>query len=222
MSGARRWIFAGSLAAGLALAPGAVAAPSPTTPSPTTPGPTTPSTVGQHHDDTGSAAVRGTDGLTYQVWFELDATTGNPSQGAVVTVQYKACKRSGSCGFTYTYGITLSAGQVSFPDANSASVAATLLGKPLHLQWTAHPSATAASVSVHSDDSDVVAVGDPSSGGAADFTATFFGMSCAGNGDVQNEYGVFSAPEAPSSSSSKRLPAGFGTKRGHKPACQSQ
>lgn len=206
MSGSRRWILAGALAAGCALAPGVSAAPS---------------TVGQHHVDTGSAVVRGTDGLTYQVSFELNATTGNPSQGAVATVKYKACKRTGSCGFTYTYGLTLSASQVSFPDANSATVTATLLGKPLHLSWVAHPSTPASSFSARSDEEATIAVRDPASGGSADFTATFFGMSCGGIGDVTNEYGVFSAPAASPTTGKSRVPAGFATKRGHKPACES-
>jgi len=206
MSGARRWILAGALAAGCALAPGVSAAPS---------------TVGQHHLDTGSAVVRGTDGLTYQVSFELEATSGNPSQGAVATVKYKACKRSGSCGFTYTYGLTLSASQVSFPSANSASVTATLLGKPLHLTWLANPSTPGSSFSARSDEEATIAVRDPASGGSAGFAATFFGFSCGGNGDVTNEYGVFNAPVAAATTGKSRVPAGFATKRGHKPACES-
>jgi len=206
MSGARRWILAGALAAGCALAPGVSAAPS---------------TVGQRHFDTGSAVIRGTDGLTYQMSFELDATSGNPSQGAVATVKYKACKRAGSCGFTYTYGLTLSAGQVSFPDANSASVTATLLGKPLRMSWVAHPGTPGSNFSARSDDNDPVAVLDPSSGGSADFTATFFGLSCGGNGEVTNEYGVFTTRVAEPSTGKSRLPTGLVAKRGHKPACQS-
>lgn len=206
MSGMRRSILAATLAAGVALAPGVWAAPS---------------TVGQHHKDTGSAVVRGTDGLTYQVTFELDATAGNPSQGAVVSVQYKACKRSGSCGFTYTYGLALSAAQVSFPDANTAVVTATLLGKPLHLRWTAHPGSPGSSFSARSEGDDLVAVKDPASGGPADFAASFFGMSCGGNGEVFNEYGIFGTPVATETTGKSRLPAGFAAKRGHKPSCQS-
>lgn len=231
MSGARRWVLAGALAAGVALAPGVSATPGtttpgattpgPTTPGPTTPGPTTPATVGQHHHDTASAVVRGTDGLTYQVTFALDATQGNPSSAAALSVKYKACKRTGSCGFTYTYGLTLSPAQLSLPDANSATVTATLLGKPLRLQWTAHPGMPGSSFSLRSAGDDLIAVYDPTSGGSADFAATFFGLSCGGNGEVLNEYGVFGAPVADSTTGKSRLPAGFVTKRGHKPGCQS-
>ena len=137
--------------------------------------PAAPQTAGQHHDDTGSAVVRGTDGLTYQVTFELDATVGNPTQAAVVRVAYKACKRSGSCGFTYNYQLSLAANQVSFPDANTATVTTKLLGRPLSLRWAAKPTAPGSSFSFRYDDSGV-ALGDPTSGGPADFTATFFGF----------------------------------------------
>lgn len=201
----QRWIIAAALGVGLVLAPGAGA---------------TPTTVGQHHDDTGSAVVRGTDGLTYQMTFELDATVGNPSQAAVATVKYRACKRTGSCGFTYSYVLSLSSSQVSFPDANTASVSAKLLGKPLTLHWSAHPGAPS-SFTVDGNVPDEVAVGDPTTGGSSDFTAAFFGMSCGGNGSMANEYGVFTSPTAGPSTGSSRLPAGFVTKRGHKPGCQS-
>jgi hypothetical protein len=180
-----------------------------------------PDTVGQRHDDTGSAVVSGSDGLTYQVSFELKATAGNPSQWAFVRVAYKACKRTGSCGFTYTYDLSLAANQVSFPDANTATVTTKLLGRPLTLRWSAHPATPAASFSVEANIPNTVAVGDPTSGGTADFTATFFGFSCGGRGEVSNAYGAFAAPAPESSSHNSRIPAGFATKHGHKPGCQS-
>jgi hypothetical protein len=206
MTGTRRALLGAALGLGVALAPAAGA---------------NPATVGQHHDDVGTAVVRGSDGLTYQVSFELDATSGNPSQAAVATVKYKACKRNGSCGFTYSYVLSLSAAQVSFPDANTASVTTKLLGQPLRLHWSAHPATPASNFSFKADIPNTIAVGDPTSGGSADFTATFFGTSCGGNGTVTNEYGAFAAPEAGPTTASSRLPAGFVTKRGHKPSCQS-
>jgi hypothetical protein len=206
ITGTRRTLLGAALGLGIALAPAAGAAPS---------------TVGQHHDDVGTAIVRGTDGLTYQVTFELEATSGNPSQAAVATVKYKACKRSGSCGFTYSYVLSLSPAQVSFPDANTASVTTKLLGQPLRLHWAAHPTTPAASISGKAEIPDTVAVGDPTSGGSADFTAAFFGTSCGGNGTVTNQYGAFAAPEAGPSTGGSRVPAGFVTKHGHKPSCQS-
>jgi len=201
-----RWILAATIGAGLVLAPGAGA---------------TPSTVGQYHDDTGSAVVRGTDGLTYQMTFRLQATAGNPSQAAVATVSYRACTRAGKCGFTYTYSLGLSAGQASFPDANTAVVSAKLLGKPLQLHWTAHPAALGTNFSGSADVPNSVAVGDPTSGGPSAFTATFLGTSCGGNGTMTNSYGVFSSPQSGATTGSSRIPAGFVTKRGHKPGCQS-
>jgi hypothetical protein len=202
----QRWVVAAALGVGLVLAPGAGA---------------TPTTVGQHHEDVGSAVVRGADGLTYQMTFELEATVGNPSQAAVATVKYRACKHNGSCGFTYTYVLSLATGQVSFPDANTTSVSAKLLGKPLQLHWTAHPGALGSNYTLNANVPDTIAVGDPTSGGPSDFTATFFGTSCGGNGTMTNEYGVFTSPAAGPSTASPRLPAGFVVKRGHKPGCQS-
>lgn len=182
----------------------------------------TPDSVGQYHLDTGTAVVRGADGLTYQVAFELRATTGQPSQTSVLAVKYKACKRDGRCGFTYTYQLSLTSRQVSFPDANVASVTANLLGRPLRLHWSATPATTGgASVAVNAEIPDTIAVQDPSSGGSADFTAEFFGVHCGGPGTVVNDYGAFTAPSAGSSSGPTRLPAGFVAKRGHKAGCQS-
>ena len=181
----------------------------------------TPDSVGQYHDDTGSAVIRGIDGLTYQVRFELQATAGNPSPGAVATVAYKACKRNGSCGFTYTYQLNLTDTQVAFPDANTATVTTKLLGQPLRLKWAAHPTTPAASFTVSANIPDTIAVGDPTSGGPSDFTATFFGVACGGQGEMTNEYGVFTSPAAGPSNGGSHVPAGFVTKHGHKPGCQS-
>ncbi|MDQ1699039.1 MAG: hypothetical protein QOG34_902 [Frankiaceae bacterium] len=206
MNGRRRWMLAAAVVAGIALAPAAVADPN---------------SVGQRHKDSGSAIVRGTDGLTYQMSFELVATTGNPSQGAVITVRYKACKRSGSCGFTYTYELNLTSSQVSFPDANTASVTAKLLGLPLKLHWAAPGSPTNPHFYFNSDGTDSVAVSDPTSGGSAEFSATFFGTSCGGNGEIDNAYGAFTAPTAGPTTGSSKLPKGFVTKRRSKPSCQS-
>jgi hypothetical protein len=180
-----------------------------------------PDSVGQYHVDNGTAVVRGSDGLTYLVSVELRATVGKPSQVAVATVKYKACKRNGSCGFTYTYSLTLAATQVTFADANTASVTTKLLGQPLRLQWSAKPGAPGSSISARADIPDAVAVGDPTSGGSADFTATLFGVQCGGDGTVVNEYGAFTSPTAGSSNGPSHAPAGFITKRGHKPGCQS-
>jgi hypothetical protein len=136
-------------------------------------------------------------------------------------VSYKACKHNGSCGFTYSYSLTLTNSQVTFQDANTVSIATKLLGQPLRLHWAAHPTTPGSSFSFQADVPNTIAVGDPTSGGSADFTATFFGLSCGGNGSVTNEYGVFTSPAAGPSSGSSRVPAGFVTKRGHKPSCQS-
>ena len=201
-----RWILAATLGAGLVLAPAAGA---------------TPSTVGQYHKDTGSAVVRGTDGLTYQMTFVLEATAGNPSQAAVATASYRTCNRAGKCGFTFTYSLDLAASQVSFPDANTAVVSAKLLGKPLQLRWSAHPATVGNSFTVNANVPDTLSVGDPTSGGPSTFTASFLGTSCGGNGSMTNEYGVFSSPQSGPSTGSSRIPAGFVTKRGHKPGCQS-
>src|SRR5437879_2623464 len=88
----RRAVVAAAVAGGVAAAHAASA---------------TPDSYGQYHHDTGTAVVRGTDGLTYQVMFDLRVTTGQPSQAAVLSVKYKACRRNGSCGFTLAYQVAL-------------------------------------------------------------------------------------------------------------------
>jgi hypothetical protein len=180
-----------------------------------------PSTIGQAHYDTATLIVRGTDGLTYTVNFELGATSGQPSQSAVLTVRYKACTKYGKCGFEYSYSLALSSTQATFPDANTAVVSARLADKPLTLRWTASPDPTSLGENVDLRPPDNMAASDPTSGGSAQLAATFLGITCSGNGQEVNEIGVFSAPQGAGQGSSFRMPKGLQPHGGHRPACQS-
>ena len=180
-----------------------------------------PNAVGQYHDDVGSIVVRGIDGLTYQVSFELRASTGQPTQSAVLGVSYQGCKRSGKCGYTYSYQVQLPASAFSAPSANVASVTTTFAGSRVAISWTATPSTTSPSINGTVEVLDNVLVSDPTSGGPAKLTATIFGITCGGSGTVSNYLGVFTAPTAGGPPAPAATPKQFKASKGHRPSCQS-
>jgi hypothetical protein len=180
-----------------------------------------PSSVGQFHEDTGTVVIRGSDGVNYQVGFRLQASSGAPSQSAVLEVSYRGCARNGRCGFNYKYQRALTASQVSFADANHAAVTTTFAGLPLRLSWTASPDAKSTSEEIHGDPPDSVTVSDPTSGGSAEVSATVFGLTCTGSGMVVNRVGASSGPSAGGPPAPTRAPSAFRAAHHRRPGCQS-
>ena len=180
-----------------------------------------PDTVGQFHDDSGTIAVRGTDGRNYEIQFRLQDTSGAPEGSAVLSVSYRGCLPHGKCGFTLKYQIRLLESQVVFADANTATVTANFAGKPLRLSWSSSPDPGSTTVKVNAQPPDTVSASDPTSGGRAQLMAQVFGLRCSGSGQILNEVGFFQAPAAGGPRPPTTTPAPFRPQHRHHAVCES-
>lgn len=178
----------------------------------------TPDYVGQFHDDKGAIAIRGSDGNTYRLSFELVASSGEPKQGGSLTIDLTC--RGKHCPAAKEYSIPLSSYAVTEPDTTTTTtnaVAATFGGSKLTVQWRYKFQPTSLNVGAGSYPDGGSGASLPFDSGPASMSVTVFGLSCTGSGTIATWYGAGNLPAAGASLS--KAPKQFTVQHRHHPAC---
>lgn len=180
--------------------------------------------VGEVRTALGSVNILGSDGRSYQISLELQAST--PLTGATqnqLTISTAQCNSFGDCGATSTYLLNLPGSAAAFgTDVKSATVRTVFAGAPLVVGWNANTGGINLAGGV--DPPDKVYFSNPADGGGGNgnITVSVWHLNCSGgNASTTDDYyfGTYGAPTLSGGPAPKASPGWARPQRRRTPHC---